>query len=93
MDVYDAVKMNTRHGKIGAAAAKLGELSTGAEGLGESIKQLPEEARGAVGGLIAQGLVQLKALVEKASSIPGVADVMKPKLDELMAKLTALSEN
>jgi hypothetical protein len=74
-----------------AATAKLTELEGSIEGMSASMSKLPAEAKTALGGVIESGTAALKALVEKALAIPGVQDVIKPKLDEVMQKLAALS--
>lgn len=73
------------------AATKLGELETSADSIGEMTSKLPEGAKTAVGNVIGNGLASLKTLAQKVTAMPGVSDVIKPKLDALMAKLSALT--
>lgn len=75
-----------------AASVKLGELDGKIDALSAKVKTLPEGAKTAIAGLIDKGIEQLKALSEKAKSIPNVGEVIQPKLDALIAKLGTLKE-
>ena len=74
-----------------AAVSKLGDLDGAIAKISEMAGKLPESAQAAIGPMIAAGTAQLKALIEKVNAIPGVSDVIKPKLTELMDKLKGLS--
>ncbi len=76
-----------------AAVAKLGDLNGMVDSISEMTGKLPEEAQAAVGSMMASGMAMLNALAEKVNAMPGVSDVIKPKLDELMEKLKDLSGN
>jgi hypothetical protein len=74
-----------------AAAPKLGELALTAEGLKPLLEKLPPEAKTAVASVIEKGIPQLQTILNTAYAIPGVEAALKPKVDELLAKLTALA--
>lgn len=74
-----------------AAVAKIEELGTSADKMAESAAKMPEEAMTAIGGVVESGIEQLKALVEKLMANSEIQEVLKPKLDELMAKLQKLA--
>lgn len=71
--------------------SKLGDLSGQADVIQGLVDKLPDQAKAAVMELISKGLPQLKALVDKALAIPGVEAVLKPKLDEILSKITGLA--
>ena len=75
-----------------AATSKLSELNGAVDSLGKLVGDLPAEAKSALGSLIDQGVQQLKSLVEKVVALPGISDVIKPKMDEIINKLTALTK-
>ncbi len=81
----------TDEATAGSAVEKLGALSLSADSLKPLIENLPDSAKASVVGLIVKGIPQIKALVAKVLSIPGVEAVLKPKLDELLGKLTGLT--
>jgi hypothetical protein len=53
--------------------------------------QLPPEGKRALKDLAATGGPTLQQLIDKTAAIPGAADVLKPTLDALKAKLAAIS--
>jgi len=73
-----------------AAMTKLGDLDGAIDSLGEMAGKLPETAKTALSSVIDQGIKQLNALVEKIKEMPGVSDVIKPKMDELIEKLRGM---
>ena len=73
-----------------AAMAKLGDLDGAIDSLGELTGKLPETAKTALGGVIDQGVEQLKALFDKMKDMPGVSDVIKPRMDALIEKLSGM---
>jgi hypothetical protein len=74
-----------------AATSKLSELNGAVDSLGNLIGKLPAQAKSALGGVIDQGVQQLESLVEKVVALPGISDVIKPKMDEIIKKLKALT--
>jgi hypothetical protein len=70
-----------------AAVSKLTDLSGSVDGLKGMLDKLPAAAKTTVQGVIGQGVDGLKALVEKVMALPGVQDVLKPTVDQLMSKL------
>ncbi len=76
-----------------AAVSKLGDLDRAIAKIGDMMGKLPESAQASIGPMIAAGTAQLKALIEKVEEIPGVRDVIQPKLAELMDKLKSMSGN
>lgn len=73
-----------------AAMSKFDEMGGMLDKLGDSVADLPEEAKSAIGNVVDKGTEGLKALADKTLAIPGVSDVIKPKVDELMGKLSDL---
>jgi hypothetical protein len=74
-----------------AAIPDLEELEGKISGLADMTAKLPGEAKTAVSGLLESGVDGIKSLVEKIMAIPGVESVVKPKMDAIMQKLTALT--
>ncbi len=73
-----------------AAKSKFDEVGAMLDKIGDSVADLPEEAKSALATVVDKGTEGLKALGDKALAIPGVSDVIKPKVDELMNKLSDL---
>jgi uncharacterized phage infection (PIP) family protein YhgE len=86
----DSLKGITDAASAQAALPKLSELPKMIEGLGPTLEKLPAEAKTAILGVIDSGIVQLKDLADKALALPGVETVVKPIIDDVMAKLEAL---
>ncbi|MEM9659686.1 MAG: hypothetical protein AAF961_15100, partial [Planctomycetota bacterium] len=76
-----------------AAREKLTELMGSVGGMEEQLGALPGEAKTAVTGVIEQGMAALQALYEKLASKPEIQDVVKPKVEELMAKLKSMTSS
>ena len=74
-----------------AALPKLSDLEAKLDSLTAKVEKLPEGAKEAVKDVAAKGHEELKKLGEKINALPGVSDVIKPKLDALMAKLSKLT--
>lgn len=72
------------------ASPKIDELIAKAGDLGAMTEKLPEEAKTAVKAVIDSGLKALNELETKIMALPGVETVIKPKLEELSAKIEAL---
>ncbi|TWU05295.1 hypothetical protein CA54_59830 [Symmachiella macrocystis] len=74
-----------------AAVSKLGDLDGAAAKISDMVGKLPESAQTSIGPMIAAGIAQLKALIEKIEAIPGVSDVIQPKLTAFMDKMKSMS--
>jgi hypothetical protein len=74
-----------------AALPKLNELGESLDKVGGLVEQLPAEGKSALAALVAAALPKLEALVAKASEVPGVADLIKPVADPMLAKLRAMT--
>jgi hypothetical protein len=74
-----------------AAVAKIEEMGASVEGLAKKFEGMPSEAKTAVQGLVEQGVAKLKLLIDKIMANPEIQEVVKPKLDALMAKLRELT--
>lgn len=86
----------TLNGVTDAASAQTAvpQLQTAADNLAKvegTLGQLSAEQKTALSGLIKPGLASLNALFDKVLAIPGVSDILKPTIDGLKAKLTALA--
>jgi hypothetical protein len=73
-----------------AALPKLGELDKKLDGLKTVRNELPEADKATFATLVTPHLGTLKDLITKVLAIPGVSEKLKPVLDGIMAKLTAL---
>ncbi|MBL8824082.1 MAG: DUF937 domain-containing protein [Planctomycetia bacterium] len=74
-----------------AAIPKLKELSNNAEDMKKLFGLLPDAGKATIKTLLSTGIEKLKALVDKVLAIPGVGEKLKPVVDGLMAKLTAVT--
>jgi hypothetical protein len=74
-----------------AALPTLQELTAKADELSQSVSSLPEGAKSAIASVMESGLGELKTLVEKVLALPGVEEVLKPAIGDLMEKLQAWS--
>ena len=72
-----------------AAEPKLKEMNGTLDNLKPIYDKLPAAAKAAVAPVQSTNMSALKALVEKVLAIPGVADKIKPVLDDMVAKLSA----
>ena len=73
-----------------AALPKLQEATVQIEKTGGGIGQLSADQRKLVAGLVNPLMPAFNQLCDKVLAIPGVAEVLKPSVDTLKAKLTAL---
>lgn len=69
-----------------AALPSLDELKAKVDGIATQVDQLPAEGRKLLAGVVSTALPPLKELAAKSSSMPG-ADVIKPTVDAILAKL------
>ena len=74
-----------------AVVPKLEELTGSTDSLSQAIGALPKSAKSAIATVVENGITELKALVDKVEAIPGVSAVIKPTVDKLMEKLSALA--
>ena len=74
-----------------AALPKLEEMSAGLDSLTGLADQLPEGAVSGITDLASSGLSSLDGVIANLESIPGVADVIKPVLDQIKEKLAAFT--
>lgn len=83
-DVTDAASAKAALPPLKEAVLQL-DQATGLAG------QLPPQGKRALKDLVATGAPTLQQLIDKTAAIPGAADVLKPTLDALKAKLAAIS--
>jgi len=74
-----------------AALPKLQEVTAQIDKTGGTIGQLTGEQRKAIAAVINPLMPAVNQLCDKVLSIPGVAEVLKPSVDTLKAKLTAFT--
>jgi hypothetical protein len=74
-----------------AALPKLKELAGQADDLKKSFALLPEAGKGAMKTLLGSSIDKLKAVVDKLMALPGVGEKLKPVVELMMAKLTAIT--
>jgi hypothetical protein len=74
-----------------AALPKLREVTAQIDRVDGLIGQLSAEQRRFLAGLVNPVMPTLNQLFDKVLAIPGVADVLKPAIDSLKVKLTALA--
>jgi len=74
-----------------AALPKLQEATAQIEKNGSEVGQLSADQRKLVAGLITPLMPAFNQLCDKVLAIPGVAEVLKPSVDTLKAKITALA--
>jgi hypothetical protein len=74
-----------------ASLPKLQEITAQVDKVGGMIGQLSAEQRKLLAGIVSPLIPSLNQLFDKVLAIPGVADVLKPTIDALKAKLAALS--
>lgn len=75
-----------------AALPKLQEAATAVDGISGTMAKLPAEQKTALAALVAAALPAIKEAANKVLAIQGVADVAKPVVDGLIAKLEALAK-
>lgn len=74
-----------------AALPKLQEVTTQIDKTGSEVGQLSAEQRKLIAAVINPLMPAVNQLCDKVLAIPGVAEVLKPSVDTLKAKLTALA--
>lgn len=74
-----------------AALPSLEDASGTLSGLSDTVARLPEAAQGPIGSIVGAGLSTLKPLVEKATAIPGVGDVINPVVTPMLEMLEGLA--
>jgi len=74
-----------------AALPSLQEASSTLSGLSDTVARLPEAAQGPIGSIVGAGLSTLKPLIEKATAIPGVGDVINPVVTPMLEMLEGLA--
>jgi hypothetical protein len=74
-----------------AALPKLQEATTQIDKTGSEVGQLSAEQRKLIAAVINPLMPAVNQLCDKVLAIPGVAEVLKPSVDTLKAKLTALA--
>lgn len=74
-----------------AALPKLQAAEGEVDKIGATVGQLSAEQKTALKGMITPMMATLNGLFDKVLAIPGVSDVLKPTVDSLKAKLSALS--
>jgi hypothetical protein len=73
------------------ALPKLREITGQIDKVSAVVGQLSAEQRKVLAGIVTPMLATLNQLFDKVLAIPGVAEVLKPTIDALKAKLVALT--
>jgi hypothetical protein len=73
-----------------AALPKLQEMSTKFDNLSGLYNKLPETARSGLNSTIQASEKTLRAKVDEVLAKPGIGDILKPILDQIMSKIAAL---
>jgi hypothetical protein len=74
-----------------AAVPKLHEVTAQLDKVNNMAAQLPKERRSALAALIAAAMPTINSAIEKILATPGIADVARPAINELRAKLDLLA--
>ena len=74
-----------------AALPKLQEVTAQIDKVGGVVGQLSAEQRRVLAGLVNPSMPALNQLFERVLAIPGVAEILKPVIDALKAKLAVLA--
>jgi len=74
-----------------AALPKLTDVTTQINKVSDTVGQLSADQRKTLSGLVAPLLSTLNPLFDKVLAIPGVADVLKPTIDQLKTKIGGLA--
>jgi hypothetical protein len=69
---------------------KLTDISTKLDGVKRTMDQLPEDGRITISKMLKPALDRLRELAGKVLAMAGVGDKIKPILDAITSKLTAL---
>jgi hypothetical protein len=73
-----------------SAMPAIKEMASKVDGLGLSLKAIPEAQRSMIGDLIKTQLDKLNPIIERVTSLPGIGDSIKQLLMQLKEKLTGL---
>ena len=87
----DAVSGITDVQSAQTALPELEQASSAINGLGNTIARLPDAAKGPLAGIISGGMATLQPILEKATAIPGVGDVIGPVVTPMMQKLEGMA--
>jgi hypothetical protein len=74
-----------------AALPKLREATEQIDKVGGMLGQMSDAQRKVLAGLVSPMISTLNQLFDKVLAIPGVAEIIKPTIDTLKAKLTTLT--
>jgi len=74
-----------------AALPKLTDITTQINKVSDTVGQLSADQRKTLAGFVAPLLSTLNPLFDKVLAIPGVADVLKPTIDQLKTKIGGLA--
>lgn len=74
-----------------AALPTLKDLDSKVAGFKKGYSMVPEAGKGAIKALLTDGISKLKTLVDKLLAMPGVGEKLKPVVEPLMAKLSAIT--
>jgi hypothetical protein len=74
-----------------AAMTKLKEISDKVDGASAAAAKLPDAGKATIRSLVAPALDKLRELVKTVLAIAGVGDKIKPVVDAIMSRLTALA--
>ncbi|MDB3935880.1 hypothetical protein N9383_04085 [Granulosicoccus sp.] len=87
----DAVSGITDVESAQAALPDLEKASSTISGLGDTMARLPDAAKGPLAGIISGGMATLQPILEKATAIPGVGDIIEPVVTPMMQKLEGMA--
>jgi hypothetical protein len=75
-----------------AALPKLQQASTQFESIGKAVSQLPPNARREVSSVVTRSMPMLNQLFDRVLATPQTAELTKPAIEALRAKLTTLAK-
>jgi hypothetical protein len=87
----DAVSGITSPETAAAALPKLNDLSGKLDGIQKLYDELPDSGKSTISAMAKSSNGTLQPLLDKAMTIPGVSDQIKPVVDPMMAKLNKLA--
>ena len=76
-----------------AALPKLQQVSAQFDTIGNAMSQLPPNARKGISSVVTRSMPMLNPLFDRVLASPQTADVTKPTIDELRARLDALARS
>ena len=65
-------------------------MGTNLGGLSETFNKVPEAARGPLTDIVGSKMEALTPIMEKAMSLPGVGDILKPAMGPIMEMLNGM---